>query len=96
MGGVTCKTYNGHNVVDYILCSQTSISRLLEFNIGACPIELKSDHMPLLVKLDIQNHRSQETDNSILHKNNNSRGKISLNQENQELFVTALEYHLQI
>ena len=57
LGGITYKTYNGHSMVDYVLCSQTTISRLLEFNVGACPIELKSDHMPLLVRLDIQNKR---------------------------------------
>jgi exonuclease III len=51
-GGITCKTYNGQSVVDYLICSQSFTSRVLKFDIGDCPIEMKSDHAPLLVKLD--------------------------------------------
>lgn len=53
LGSITCKTYNGQSVVDYVLCSQNSVSRLLEFNTGCCPIGLNFDHMPLLVKFNI-------------------------------------------
>lgn len=49
---ITCKTYNGQSVVDYVICSQNLTTRVLEFEINNCPIEMKSNHMPLLVKLD--------------------------------------------
>ncbi|KAH9298448.1 hypothetical protein KI387_030130 [Taxus chinensis] len=92
---ITCKTYNGQSVVDYVICTQSTICRLLEFEIGDCPIELKSDHNPLLVKLGTisnqqgkQVHRKQET--------SPKQGKIILNKENQEIFVAALEQQFQM
>ena len=50
---ITCKIYNGRSVVDYVICSQSSICNLLEFNVGACPIEMNFGHMSLFIKLGI-------------------------------------------
>lgn len=62
-GGITCKTYNSQSVVDYVTFSQIFVSRVLEFEIRECPIELKFDHAHVLVKLDfasISPHNRQE------------------------------------
>ena len=90
-GGITCKTYNGQSVVDYVICSQGLICKLLEFNIEACPIEMNFDHMPLCIKLGIQSNGIQEEETQQGHKKVHANGIILINQENQELFVTALE-----
>jgi len=49
LGGISCKTYNGQSVVDYLIRSQSYTSRVLKFYIGDFPIEMKYDHAPLLV-----------------------------------------------
>ena len=36
--GITCKTYNGQSVVDYVICSQSFICNLSNFRIVVCPI----------------------------------------------------------
>jgi hypothetical protein len=78
LGGITCKTYNGHSVVDYLTCSQSFTSRVLKFDIGDCPIEMKSDHAPLLVKLDF--HDSPHNNQILgIQKKNLSKGKILMN-----------------
>jgi hypothetical protein len=46
LGGITCTTYNSQNMVDYFIYSQSFNSRVLNFDIGDCPIEMKSNHAP--------------------------------------------------
>jgi hypothetical protein len=89
-GGITCKTYNGQSVVDYLICSQSFTSRVLKFDIGDCLVEMKSNHAPLLVKLDFSASRHN---NKILgiQKKNISKGKILMNWENMKRFSVALK-----
>ncbi|KAH9299597.1 hypothetical protein KI387_031279, partial [Taxus chinensis] len=96
LGNITCKTYNGQSVVDYVICSQSFISTLLEFEIGDCPIELKSDHRPLLVKLGTAFNQQQRNQAHHMQKASQKQGKIILNKENQGIFVAALKQQLQI
>jgi hypothetical protein len=76
--GITCINYNGQSVVDYLICSQSFTSRMLKFDIGDYPIEMKSDHAPLLDKLDFP---ANPHNNQILgiQKKNISKGKILMN-----------------
>lgn len=69
LGGITCKTYNGQSVVDCVICSKNFISKLLEFGIGDTSYEMKSDHLPLLVKLGIS--PISQHDNQDHHKQKN-------------------------
>jgi len=94
-GGIMCKTYSGQSVVDYVICSQSIVCNLLEFNIEACPIEMNFDHMPLCIKLGIHTSEIQEGQTQQGHKKVHAIGKILINQENQELFVVALKQHFQ-
>jgi hypothetical protein len=62
----------------------------MRFDIGDCPIEMKFDHAPLLVKLDFP---ASLHNNQILsiQKKNIFKGKILMNQENRERFSAALK-----
>jgi hypothetical protein len=93
--GITCKNYNGQSLVDYLICSQSFTSRVLKFDIGDCPIEMKSDHVPLLVKL---NFPASPHNNQIIgiRKKNISKGKILINQENRERFSATLKQQFQV
>lgn len=51
--GIKCKNYNGQSVVDYVIWSQSFTSRVLKFDIEKYRIEMKSNHAPLFVKLDV-------------------------------------------
>lgn len=59
-GDITCKNYNGQSVVDYVICSQSLICNLSDFRIGACPIEMNSDHSPLFIKLGMHTSELQK------------------------------------
>jgi hypothetical protein len=77
--GITCKTYTGQIVVDYLICFQIFTSRVLKFDIGDCSIEMKYDHVLLLVKLDfhVNPHNNQIFG---IKKKFFSKGKILMNQ----------------
>ena len=81
-GGIMCKTYNGRSVVDYVICSEGLIYKLLEFNIEACPIEINSGHMPFCIKLGIHSSGIQEGQTQQGHKKVHENGRILINQEN--------------
>lgn len=51
-GCIMFKTYNRQSIVDYVICLQNLIAKVLDFKIGVFPLELNSDHMPLFVKMD--------------------------------------------
>ena len=93
-GGITCKTYNGQSVVDYLICSQSFTSRVLKFDIGDFHIEMNSDDAHLLVKLDFPSspHHNQILD---IQKKNLSKGKILMNKENRERFRASLKQQFQ-
>jgi hypothetical protein len=61
----------------------------LKFYIGDYPIEMKSDHAPLLVKIDFP---TSSHNNKILgiQKKNISKGKILIDKENRERFSATL------
>lgn len=92
---ITCKTHNGQSVVDYVIFSQSSISKLLNFNIEICPLEMNSNHMPLFIKFGINTKGIQEEQKHNLRKDH-AQGKILLNKENCEIFKAALEKHIQL
>ena len=89
--GITCKTYNGQSVVDYVIFSQSFIPRILKFDIGDHLIEMKSDHAPLFVKLDFASTSPYNNQNFGTKKITPSKGKILLNQENRDRFSAALK-----
>ena len=82
-------------MVDYLICSQSFTSRALKFDIEDCPIEMKSDHAPLVVRIDFP---TSPHDNQILdiQKRNLSKGKILMNQENRDKFGVALKQQFQV
>ena len=41
------------SVVDYMICSQNLTSRVLELDIAEAPIEMKLDHMPFYIRLNL-------------------------------------------
>ena len=90
-GGITCKTYNGQSVVDYVICSHSFIPRILKFDTGDHLVEMKSDHAPLFVKLDFASTSPYNNQNFGMKKITPSRGKILLNQENRDRFSVALK-----
>jgi hypothetical protein len=93
--GYHMQNLHGQSVVDYLICSQSFTSRVLKFDIGDCPIEMKYDDAPLFVKLDFP---TSPRNNQILgiQKKNLSKGKILINQENRERFSVALKQQFQV
>ncbi len=51
LGGITCKRHNGQSVVDYVICSQDYVASIINFEIEECPIELKSDHNSISIRV---------------------------------------------
>ena len=95
LGGITCKTYDGQSVVDYVICSQSFTSRLLKFDIGDCSIEIKYDHAPLFVKMDFAHSSPHNMKNLGIQNKSLFKGKILINQENKERFSAALKQQFQ-
>ena len=89
--GITCKTYKGQSVVDYVICSQSFIPRIPKFDIGDRLVEMKSNHAPLFVKLDFASTSPYKNQNFGTKKITPSRGKILLNKENRDRFSGALK-----
>ena len=67
------------------LCNMLSgfNSRLLKFDIGDCPIEMKSDHAPLFAKLDFSHSNPHNRQALGIQKQALYKGKILINQEKQ-------------
>jgi hypothetical protein len=63
---------------------------VLKFDTGDCSIEMKYDHVLLLVKLDFH---ANPHNNQIfeIKKKKNFKGKILMNQQHRESFSAALK-----
>ena len=53
-GNITCHTYNGQSVVDYVISSKKFMTSFIDIEVKDCPIEMNSDHNPIYVKIIIQ------------------------------------------
>jgi len=93
-GAFTCHTYNGQSVVDYVIGSQSIIPKIIEVEIGGCPLELKSDHSPIYIKLGMENDTQSRT-SSQPDKRRDLQHKILLTCENQDIFKNMLEKQLE-
>ena len=87
----TCKTYNGQSVVDYLICLQSIITKVVDFRIKQCPIELNSNHMPLYIKYNMKVKRLKSDQVLDESTKGHKEGKILINNDNKKIFCTALE-----
>ena len=89
-GGITCKRHNGQSVVDYVICSQDYVAKIINFEIKDCPMELKSDHNPILIRV-----ATHFKDQHIISKPLQKRkmiptGKIIMTQKKIIIFFKTL------
>ena len=87
--GITCKRYNGQNVVNYVICSQDYVTKIINFEIEDCPMELKFDHNPILIR--VATHFKDHIVSKPLQKRNMiTTNKVLMTQENHNIFQASL------
>ena len=89
-GGITCERHNGQSVVNYVICSQDYVTKIINFEIEDCPMELNSDHNPILIRV-----ATHFKDQHIVPKRLQKRkmipiGKVLMTQENHNIFQDSL------
>ena len=89
-GGITCKRYNGQSVVDYVICSQDYVAKIINFEIEDCPMELKSDHNPIFISVATHFKDQHFVPKPLQKRKIILTGRVLMTQENHNTFQNSL------
>ena len=89
-GGITWKRYNGQSVVNYVICSQDYVTKIINFEIEYCPMELKSDHNLILISVVTHFKNQHIVPKPFWKRKMILTGRVLKTQENHNTFQDSL------